>query len=309
MKIEETKIKTDDNVELFLMKWLPDDKNAVKGVVQLSHGMAEHISRYGDFASFLAESNFAVFGNDHRGHGKTAGSLENVGFFAEENGWELVVDDMHLISKLIKKEYPNVPVFTLGHSMGSFLCRHFMILYGNEINGAILSGTSGDPGFLGTMGMGVAKLASFFKGKKALSPIMDALSFGSFNKGFKPAKTKFDWLSRDEASVQKYIDDPYCGGIFSSGFFQDMLRGIKFINKKENIAKIPKDLPIYIFSGEKCAVGKNTKGVMEVANSFINAGIKDVSHKIYKDARHEMLNETNKKEVYSDVLNWLNAHI
>jgi alpha-beta hydrolase superfamily lysophospholipase len=267
--------------------------------------MAEHAGRYERFAGALTKAGYAVYANDHRGHWKTAGTQEEVGYFADENGWEKVVEDMHTLTGIIKKECPKKPFFLFGHSMGSYLSRHYSMLYANELSGLILEGTGGDPGALGKIGLFIAKMDAKIHGKKAKSEIMNKLSFGAF----KPNRTNYDWLSRDNAEVDKYINDPWCGAVFTAGFFCDLLGGIGYINKKENIAKIPKNLPIYIFSGAKDPVGGNTKGVSQVYNTLKDAGIGDVTLKFYKDARHETLNEINREEVFNDVIAWLNKHV
>jgi len=305
MKADTFTFKATDGTKIFTYRWLPASKTNIKAAVQIAHGMAEHAARYDRFAKKLVAAGFAVYANDHRGHGKTAGSLEKVGYLADENGWEKTVDDMHVLTGIIKKENPRKPVFLFGHSMGSFLSRHYAMLHGGEIAGLILSGTGGDPGLIGKIGLLVAKREAARKGKTTRSPFLDGLSFGAFNKKFKPNRTKFDWLSRDNAEVDKYIADPYCGEVFTAGFFCDMLGGLAFINKKGNIAKIPTGLPVYLFSGSLDPVGANTKGVLQVYNALVKAGIRNVTYKFYKDGRHETLNETNRDEVMGDVIAWL----
>ena len=294
--------------QIFAMKWFEKDNTKPQAIIQIAHGMAEHIERYDDFAKTLVSKGFFVYGNDHRGHGKTSGSVDNLGYFADENGWNLVVDDMHKLTTIIKEENPNVPIFILGHSMGSFLSRAYIQLYSNDIKGVILSGTGGNPGLLGHLGIFLAKQEIRKKGKRAKSEKLDNLSFGNFNKSFAPTRTNFDWLSRDTKSVDKYIEDSLCGTIFTSGFFYDFLVGLKDLNKRNNINKISKELPIYLISGDKDPVGNNTKGVLQAYNSYKKASIKDVQYKFYKDARHEILNETNKEEVYNDIIDWINQH-
>ncbi len=308
MKCDTFTYKAADGTRIFAYRWAPGSKDNIKAALQIAHGMAEHGARYERFAGELVKAGYAVYVNDHRGHGKTAGSLENVGFFAEVEGWNKVVDDMHVLTAIIKKENPKVPVFLLGHSMGSFLSRNYAMLHGGDIKGLILSGTAGDPGLLGKVGLFVAKREAARKGKKTKSPLLDKLSFGAYNKAFKPNRTKFDWLSRDNAEVDKYVADPYCGDVFSAGFFCDLVSGLAFISDNGNVAKIPRELPIYLFSGSMDPVGAKTKGVLQVYNSLVKAGIRDVTYKFYQDGRHEMLNETNRDEVFKDVIAWLNQH-
>ena len=297
-----------DGIMIQATKWLKGDSVDLKGAVQIAHGMAEHIERYGDFAQALTNAGYIVYGNDHRGHGRTAGSCENVGYFADQDGWDLVVEDMHLLSQIIRQENQDLPIFIFGHSMGSFLTRSYIHKYGGSVDGAILCGTGGKPGLLGNLALLVARREIKKNGRRARSTRMDQLSFGNFNKSFKPNRTAFDWLSRDKAQVDQYIADPYCGEVFTAGFFHDMLLGLRELNKKANIAEIPKDLPIYFISGEKDPVGNQTKGVLATYQSFRDAKIQDVSYTFYPDARHEILNEINNQEVFSDVITWLNDH-
>lgn len=308
MKYTASKTKMTDGHEIFIHKWI-SEKSDPKGIVQISHGMAEHAGRYEPFAEKLVDSGYLVYANDHRGHGKTAGSLDNLGFFAENNGWMRVVEDMNELTSLIRNAHPGLPVFLLGHSMGSFLLRTYMFLYGTRINGAIISGTAGSPGVLGDIGLLVANMEIKRKGLRGKSTLLHQLSFGGYNKAFKPARTDFDWLSRDHAEVDKYSNDPFCGTVFTAGFYRDLLWGLKTIHKKENISMIPKNLPILILSGDKDPVGKNGKGVSQVFQSLKNIGIKDIQLSLYPDGRHEMLNETNRHEVYRDLINWMDHHL
>ncbi|MFC0274423.1 alpha/beta hydrolase [Metabacillus herbersteinensis] len=289
-------------------KWVDSDRKP-KAIIQFSHGMAEHIERYEEFASFLLKQDFFVYGNDHRGHGMTAKTEDERGYFADENGFTTIVYDLLSLTNIIENEHPNVPVILFGHSMGSFLARRYIQIEGNRLHGVILSGTGGDPGFIGKIGLALARNEVKKKGRRAESPLLDKLTFGNYNKSFKPNRTSFDWLSRDEEVVDRYIADEHCGGIFTAGFFQDLLEGIGNIHQKANLEKIPKDLPIYLFSGEKDPVGNQSKGVLEVYHSYKKVGIEDVEFKIYKEGRHEMLNELNKLEVYEDVVNWINRHL
>jgi alpha-beta hydrolase superfamily lysophospholipase len=308
METETFSFKTDDSKNISTYKWLPDNNSSLKGVVQISHGMAEHAARYEDFAEVLTESGYIVYANDHRGHGKTAGNLNDVGYFAHKNGWDLVVRDMYKLNGIITESHPNLPIYLLGASMGSLLSRSFIMRYGDKLSGVVLLGTNGDPGPLKYVGILISKLEMKMKGKKARSTLLDNLSFGKYNKSFTPNRTKFDWLSKDISNVDKYVDDPYCGGIFTAGFFFDLVTGVNSIGKLANIKNIPKDLPVLFLSGEDDPVGNMTKGVLEVYGLFKKAGIKDVDHKFYPGVRHEILNDINKEEVYRDIIKWLDKH-
>ncbi|MCF6241218.1 MAG: lysophospholipase [Bacteroidales bacterium] len=309
MNKSEYKLKASDETQIHVYECLPDNPADVKACLQIAHGMAEHAKRYDDFASFLNKHGFAVYANDHRGHGKTAGSIENLGYFADEKGFEKVVDDMRVLTDKIKSEFPDKPVFLLGHSMGSFLSRFYAIEDASKINGLILSGTAGDPGMLGQIGKLLSNLIAAVSGKKSQTPLMTSLSFGAYNKQFKPNRTDFDWLSRDNEQVDKYVNDPYCGTVFTAGFYKDMLGGLLYVNQNQAIKKMRKDLPVLLISGDKDPVSENGKGVKEVYEKMNKAGLNDVEMKLYPDARHEILNEINKDEVYNDVLNWITQRI
>ncbi len=308
MKSNEFKLKASDGTEIHVYEWLPDDNVKISGVFQISHGMAEHALRYEDFASFLVRNGFAVYAHDLRGHGKTAGDLENVGYITPKKGWDDFLSDFQEIRLLIKERHHDKPYYVFGHSMGSLIIRTFLLDSKNSLNGAILSGTPENPGFIGSLGYLATKFLMLFNPHKTPSQFMDNLSFGAFNKPFKPTRTKFDWLSRDLAQVDKYVADPYCGGVFSVGFFHELLRGINYLSKQKTINKTSRELPVLIFSGEKDSVGNNGKSVAELFIRLKRSGLKDVTMKLYPDARHEMLNETNNKEVYQDILDWTKNH-
>ena len=298
-----------DGKSITYYKWTPANSSDVKAVVQIAHGMAEHAARYGRFANFLTENGYAVYANDHRGHGKTAGSQDAIGYVEEGDFWEKAVSDMRSLHEVAKTEFHDRPYFIFGHSMGSFLSRHYISIYGNELSGAILSGTGGDPGILGEIGVLIAKVESLFKGRKKQSPLLDTLSFGQFNKAFGPNRTEHDWLSKNEEEVDKYVADPTCGTVFTTGFFIDLLNGINIINSKTIFQNTPKDLSIYLFAGALDPVGDKGKGVTEVFKKFQKEGIKDVQCKLYENGRHEMLNETNREEVFKDILIWLEKYL
>lgn len=301
--------KSEEGTEIFTCKWTPEENIKPKGVVQIAHGMAETGARYEGFAKKLTEDGFVVYIHDHRGHGKTAKTVENLGVLAEKDGFKWLVEDVHKLTGIIKKENPNLPVFLFGHSMGSFVTQRYIMLYGKELKGAILSGSNGKQGITLRLGMLVAKNEIKKHGRNTKSEKLNKMSFGTYNNSFKPNRTDFDWLSSDNAQVDKYINDPFCGTVFTSGFFYDFLTGLKEIENKENLKGLSKDLPLYIFSGEQDPVGKNGKGVVKLVNTYREIGVKDLTHKLYKNGRHEMLNEVNKDEVMSDVLNWLNSHL
>lgn len=305
--IEETlKFKASDEQEIFAYNWRPE--NEVKGIVQIAHGMAEASYRYKKFAKELVDEDYIVYANDHRGHGNTAASIEEVGYIGSD-GFNRMVKDMKEFTDFIRdKEGEDLPLFLFGHSMGSFLSQRYISLYGNSIQGVILSGTSGNQGPIINIGIRIAEKEVAKEGPKAKSPRLNDLSFGNYNKKFEPTRTDFDWLSRDEKEVDKYIEDPYCGGIFTTSFYYDFFRGLKENFKRNNLEKIPKNLPIYIFAGDKDPVGNMGKGVLKLVRTYKKLGIKDLEYKLYKDGRHEMLNEINRDEVIENVIEWLDRH-
>lgn len=306
-KVSKFTFRGRDGKELFAERWLPS--KAPAAIVQIAHGVSEHKERYADFAASLVEQGFGVYANDHRGHGETAGSVEALGFFAEKEGWEVVVDDMHLLSVRAREEHPGVPLFLLGHSMGSLLARSYVILHGAELAGALFSGTAGSAGLLGFIGGFITAGEIRKHGARALSPKLNNLAMGANNKKFEPKRTDFDWLSRDTSVVDAYIADPYCGFVPSAGFFADLLHGLNRINAAKEIAKTPREIPILFFSGEYDPVGDYTKGVSQVVRKFKRVGMRDVTCRFYKDCRHECLNELNRDEVYGDVIDWITAHL
>ncbi|NMB02733.1 MAG: alpha/beta hydrolase [Firmicutes bacterium] len=292
----------DDGAEVFIRSWAQTKQP--RGVVQIAHGMAEHSGRYRRFAEFLNEQGFVVVANDHRGHGETGKKAGLMGYFAAEDGFDRVVDDLAAINSFIQQEHPDLPIFLMGHSMGSFLARRYIQKYGNTIRGAILMGSGGDPGVAAKAGKLIARF-QMRKDPTSPSTFLDKLSFGSFNKGIKDAQTKFDWLSRDRNEVNKYIADQYCGMVCSSGFFYDLFTGLELIHNPELINRIPKDLPLLVVSGEADPVGKYGSGIRQFVGQLRNHNVNNIELKLYPGARHELLNEINRAEVMQDISNWL----
>ncbi len=308
MNKQEYKLPT-ANTQLHIYSWLPDDIQKVKAVVQIVHGMAEHGKRYTDFAQFLTTHGFAVFADDHRGHGKTAPNSDALGFFAPKNGWNLVVEDLKTVSRHIKKQFPDKQFFIFGHSMGSLLTRNYIMQPPFKLSGVILSGTAGKQGLSATFGVALMKILMLFNPKNTKSQFVNKLGFGSYNKQFAPVRTEFDWLTRNHDEVDKYINDKYCGFLFSLEAYNDLLKGLIYVNKQQNINKIARDLPICLIAGTHDPVGNNGKGVKQVYKAFQNANIQDVMLGLFDSCRHEILNENNKTEVYNFVLNWCNKHL
>ena len=298
-------LERERDVRLRAYKWIPENPAKARGVVQLAHGMAEHILRYEDFAEYLTREGYIVYGHDHRGHGDSITAPDDWGFFADHNGFEKAVHDMHAISTIIHKSYPELPLVLFGHSMGSFLARRYIQLYGEELGGVIISGTGAHPGIIGKIGRFIAAVEIKRIGSRSPSSLMNRLTFGNFNRAFEPARTAFDFLSRDKEAVDAYIADEKCGFICSSQFYADLLDGMELIEQKEAIACIPASLPIYLIAGALDPVGNKGKGVQKVYQQYKEAGLLHIDIKLFPEARHEILHELNQIEVYEDIKCWL----
>lgn len=277
------------------------------GHIHILHGMAEHSGRYVTFAKTLNASGYAVTMHDHRGHGETAAYNGTLGFFAEENGFERVVKDAHEVITQLHAPFADVPFILFGHSMGSFITRRYIQLYGGQVDKVILCGT-GNVTALHAVGNIVAKVLAKGLGKESESNLLNQLSFGSFNKQFLNPKTAYDWLCSVQQEVQKYIDDPYCGFIPTNQFFVDLTTGFTTLNRKKELAKVRQDLPILLISGSKDPVGEQGLGVYAVAEQLTAVGVKDVTVYIFEDKRHEILNEDNQEEVFKVILRWLKKY-
>lgn len=284
----------------------PEEKP--RAIIQIAHGMSEYIDRYDEFAGFLNQHEILVCGNDHLGHGKSASSDDNLGYFAKKNGWECVVKDAFKLTKIMKKEYPDIPYFLLGHSMGSFVARNYITHYAKNIDGAILSGTSGKNSLCG-VGIMLADIISLFKGEKYRSQLLDSTAFKDYNIRYENSTSKYDWLSRNKDNVDKYAKDKYCNYIFTAKGFSDVSKLLASVSSKKWYQNVPRDLPIYLISGDMDPVGNYGKGVESVYNSLKEIGVTDLSIKLFKDDHHEILNETDREVVYQDVLNWVESHI
>ncbi|SFD95692.1 Lysophospholipase, alpha-beta hydrolase superfamily [Lentibacillus persicus] len=296
-------LKRPDNVAIYVRKWLPENiqDSKPKAVVQIAHGMVEHIGRYNEFAHFLTDNNIIVYGNDHRGHGRTGAKQGQLGYLADKNGFEKVTDDVLALTKQIKQEHPDLPVYLLGHSMGSFLARHYIQDHSYLIDGVILSGTGYYSRLSTTTAMSIASVLP----SKEKSPFMNALVFSSSNKRVQNKKSSFDWLTSDDQIIQDFINDPYCGFIPSAGFFKDLMTGLSLIHDAKRNQKVRSDLPMLILSGAQDPVGNYTKGVWKTAALYDKAGLSNVITMLFENGRHELLNELNRDEIYHILLNWI----
>ncbi|MDQ7983154.1 MAG: alpha/beta fold hydrolase [Spiroplasma sp.] len=305
-KVKEWKQTLRDGIKLQMYQWTPKNLKNVKGVVQLVHGSAEHAKRYQEFANYLTENNYIVVAEDHRGHGKTAKNEEDLGFFAEEDGWEKIIDDLYEVTIYIKKTYANLPIVIFGHSMGSFMVRHYIIKYGENIKAAVICGTAFHKKSLLKFSIKVAKHNQKKLGAKAKDQMIYNLSYAKFGNRFKDeGKTGTEWLSTDKKIQKQFQDDPLTGQVFSTSAFKDMFTGLLFINNKKNIKKAPQNLPILFISGQDDPVGNFGKGVKKVYKLFKKHHT-NINIKLYPNSRHEILNEPIKMEVYQDILTFYN---
>ncbi|MBQ8209708.1 MAG: lysophospholipase [Clostridia bacterium] len=288
--------------------YFPAENIKIKGIVQIAHGMAEHHGRYEDFISYLNDNGYAVFINDHLGHGKSVADDSQLGFFGAENGWMNIVNDAKSLTDIAKSELPDLPVILFGHSMGSFVARLYSSICGDAINGAVYCGTAGANPVAG-VGIAVVKSIIKLKGTHHRSKLIDNLAFGTYNSKIKPARTSFDWLTSDNDIVDKYIDDKYCGFLFTACGYRDLMEMIIEINRPEWFSAVRNDLPIYLIAGDADPVGNYGKGIKEVYRNLADTRHSDVAIKLFEGDRHEILNEKDKCDVYRSVLSWLNAII
>lgn len=294
-----------NNQSMFIQAWLPDDTSTIKGTVQIAHGMAEHSGRYGRFAEVLVNAGFAVYANDHRGHGQTVTDAAEFGHLGDNNGWQLAIDDLHQINQHIKSLHPNVPGVLFGHSMGSYMAQTYLIQHSNTVDAAVLSASQGKVGPIRLAGLALLEVEEKRLGKKGLSPLVDKMSFEDFNKAFKPNRTDFDWLSRDEAEVDKYINDQLCGFRCTVATWQGLLTALGNNAKLKQQRQIRKDLPVYLITGEADSSNHGFTGINNLAAAYRKAGLLKVDTKGYPSGRHEMLNEINRDEVMSDLAAWM----
>ena len=280
----------------------------IKGVVQIIHGMCEYAARYTPFAEFLTDHGFLVCADDHSGHGESVRSKEYLGYFNRERSVDTVISDIRTLQLTVEKLTAGLPRFILGHSMGSFFCRKYISLYGNDFDGAVIMGS----GFKGKATLNTAltmvKLNALFCGWKHRSGLIKTLAFGSYNKKFKPARTPNDWLSKNTENVDNYERDELCGFPFTNNGYAILFGIIKQACSDKVIKNTPKNLPVFFVSGEDDPVGDYGKGVIKAKNKLVKAGVKDVSIKLYQNSRHEILNDDCKQEVRNDILEFLLRH-
>ncbi|MGI9278890.1 MAG: lysophospholipase [Endozoicomonas sp.] len=297
-------LKSDDHtIPLYCWNELPDGVSR-KGIVHISHGMAEYGQRYRSFAAELNQAGFIVFAHDHRGHGACI-EQNGEGYFAEQRGWHKVVDDLAIVVEFVQKKFPSAPLVLMGHSMGSYILQSYLIHHTPRLAGTILSGSNYAPKLLLEAGLMVAKAECLRQGKKGISPLIKQLTFSSYNRQFKPNRTEFDWLSRDPRAVDDYISDTLCGFSCSNQLWHDLFKGLLHISAISNLKQIEPELPVLVMGGEKDPVSA-PQGQQKLTKALRKAGLKNVTLSLYPEGRHEMLNETNSQQVITRLLQWIN---
>lgn len=293
----------DGETDIHAVEWIPEGE--VKAVLQISHGMVEYADRYDAFAAWLAQRGWYVTGNDHLGHGKSVTSKEKYGFFHVPDGNACVIRDIHALRERTGKKYPGVPYFMLGHSMGSFLLRQYLLRYGRGLAGAVIMGTGykGKPILLA--GQLLCRLFAAVKGWGYRSRLIDSLGLGGYNRKFGPCESSRAWVTSDLEMREKYEGDPLCSFTFTvNGYFQ-MFEGMKQIAGRKAALKVPRTLPVLFISGAQDPVGGFGKDVEKVYRMYRDAGIKDVSLKLCENDRHEVLNEQDRQQVYEYIWSWM----
>lgn len=290
--------------KIYAVKWIPEGK--IKAILQISHGVTEHINRYNELAKYLTDKGILVVGNDHLGHGKTNGQRM---YFGTSGSWNYIVKDIEKCRELITEEYKDIPYFMLGFSLGSFALRTHLIDYKPQISGAIIVGTGYSNNIEIALGTFMANQEAKKHGEENPTEKIRNLTFGTYNKKINNPQTECDWLCSSQKDLQIYLKDPLRGGCMSSGLFRELLSGMKYTSNKNNIEKMSKDLSILMLSGDKDPVGKETKGVNKVYHLFKKSQIQDVTLKYYKNLRHDILHEENKEEIYELIYEWIINHI
>lgn len=292
-----------DSASLAAYKWEP--ATTIRGVIHIIHGLAEHAGRYARVAKSLNAQGYAVYASDLRGHGQTARTQEELGFWAEAKGWDRVTQDVIEMLEAEAREYPRRPLIVLGHSLGSYLAQRILYERPQLLRAAVLSAPNGKPSWLAQAGRLIARMERLRLGKRGKSQLLNSLTFGKFNEPFAPVVTPFDWLSRDAAEVKLYFNDAHCGFLSTTQLWVDFLDGMAALAQPAHKQRIRRDFPLYILAGSQDPVCANGQGAAALLEEYRAAGLANLTCKIYPEGRHEMLNEINRQEVLADIVQWL----
>ena len=305
-----TFLSNDGKTTVHAVKWTPDS-GEYSAILQITHGMVEFIERYADFAEFLTEKGYMVVGHDHIGHGQSVATKEDWGYFVEGTPSDIVVEDIHKLRTLIQDENKEVPYFMLGHSMGSFMLRKYLVKFNENLRGAIIMGTGFIPENMTNLALKLTGVVAKLRGERHRSKLIQSLAFGADYKAFDMTgkHPENSWLTKDVEIVKQYYNEPRCTYMFTVNGYKGLFEAVNFSCNPENVAKIPKKLPLFIVSGEQDPVGGLGKGVKDVYDMHKAAGALDLTYKLYENDRHEILNETDKQVVYEDILAWMNVRI
>lgn len=301
-------LSKDGKTKIHAVKWMPES-GEYRAVLQITHGMVEYIERYKPFAEFLNDQGVLVVGHDHLGHGASVTSEEELGYFAEPDPSDTLVEDMHTLRTTVQAENPGVPYFMMGHSMGSFLLRQYLTMRAEGLAGAIVMGTGDMPYALLKAGQAVCKSISLTKGWHHRSHLVNQLGMGGYNRQFEPSDSTKDWITSDDSKRKEYEADPLCNFVFTVNGYYQMFEGMKVLTRRHAMDKIPVELPIIFVSGAEDPVGSNGVGVTRVLRKYEAHGMTDVEMKLYAGDRHEILNETDREEVYEDLYRWMEKRI
>lgn len=307
-KVTFTFLSADKKTSIHCVSWEPENKD-FRGILQITHGMVEYIERYEGFAEFLNTKGYLVVGHDHLGHGESVKTPEDWGFFAEENGSDVLVEDMHSLRTIVQERFPGVPYFMLGHSMGSFLLRKYLCMHGDNLRGAIIMGTGDQPDRVLKFGKGLCRTMATVRGWHYRSGLIQKMAFAGNDNKFRGESLKNSWLTKDVEIVKAYSESPKCTFVFTLNGFYNLFDTIWYDNRPENLEQMPKKLPLFFVSGEDDPVGSFGKGVKQVYDRYEKLGMVDITWKLYPTDRHEILNELDREQVYEDLYSWLEVRL
>jgi len=307
MRTEQVTVPGAGATPIAVHRWSRDGEP--RAIVHVVHGLAEHAARYEPLARSLVGRGYAVFAHDQRGHGRSIRNPAEKGHFGDEEGWDRVLEDVEAVRRRARDAYPRARVCLLGHSMGSFVSQAFVAAHPDAYEALVLSGSTIGGGPLVAAGRVIARLERLRQGARGRSALIDAMAFGAFNRDFAPARTRFDWLSRDAAMVDAFVADPLCGFLCTNQLWVDLLDALARIGTPAALASFPRDLPIYVIAGSRDPASHATRGLVALLAAFRRAGLTNVTHEIFPGARHEVFNETNREEVFAKLAGWLDVHV